>query len=58
MMRIYLVINDCPSDFDERDVIAVFKNRLKAQTFVNKRKYDDSYKNQYLTVKYFKVEDA
>lgn len=58
MQRVYLIVNDCPSDFGEKEIIAVFMHRTKAQAFLVQRKNKLPYECQYWTIQCMNTEDT
>lgn len=49
-MKVYIVIDDCPRDLDEKRILEVYGDPLAAYRDVERRKKDDAYQSQYVTV--------
>lgn len=50
-MKISIVWDDCPTEFADRNIIAVFSSRTLANEFIKEAKYKDVYRWQYLMIK-------
>lgn len=54
-MTIYIVINDGPEDFGEKNITKVFTTHKRAFNYINRKKKKDPYLYQYLIVLPVKV---
>lgn len=50
MTTVYILFDDCPSDFGDRRLIAVYSSAQLAKFNMDRFKVTDPYKNQYLTI--------
>lgn len=50
-MKISIIWNDCPTEFGDKDIIAVFSSRTLATEFIRHAKNKDEYHWQYLMIK-------
>lgn len=50
MTTVFILLDDCPTDFSERCIIAVYSSAQLAKAAMNKLKVTNHYRNQYLTV--------
>lgn len=56
MLRVYVVFDDCPAEFGDKEVIKVFLHRKDAYSFLGKEKRANPYEAQYYTVQQWMVE--
>lgn len=57
-MRVYIIFDDCPIEYDEKSIVAVYSNKKGASDRVKRMKRDDPYMHQYLTIESWIVEFA
>lgn len=57
-MTIYIVVNNCPHEFGEHEILDAFISRENALQRVNYIKRKDPYQNQYVEIVELKVEDV
>jgi uncharacterized protein YaiI (UPF0178 family) len=55
-MNIWIVFDDCPQDFGEKEIRKVFSSRRLAEYYIANQKIKHPYENQYLVIKRFKVD--
>jgi hypothetical protein len=52
---VYIIFDNCPSDFGEPSILAVYSNKMDAQKFIDSKREEDDYVYQYLTIVRMKV---
>lgn len=50
MLKVYVIVDDCPTEFGEKSLVRVYINREDARYFVRRKKTADAYKHQYYTI--------
>jgi len=50
MLKVYVIINDCPRDFGDIEMLRIYINRKDARKYVKTQKGAAPYENQYLKI--------
>lgn len=50
MTTVFILFDDCPKDFGERNIVAVYSSARLAKFNMDKLKVTNHYQNQYLTI--------
>ena len=57
-MNIWIVFDDCPPDFGEKEIIRVFSSRRLAEYFLANIRVKKQYETQYYKIEKYKVHSA
>jgi hypothetical protein len=56
-MTVYILFNDCPGEFAEPSIVAVYSKKKNARKKMNELQKKDAYEYQYLTIITIRIDD-